>query len=106
MEIENNGVVVSRGLPFQITVVVGTPALIQTTQPRYALPPEITLIVAPGGGGTVTCEYRGSELGGWYPVSIGTAGVVSTAETVKIAEKVQALRFTAATANGTVDVTV
>ena len=89
-----------------ITVAVGTPA-IYTSSGSNSLRPDaldipITVSAIPGAGGTLLVEYQLVESGSWTDWPGGTVAV----KTVYILTgPVYALRFTAATQDGTVEIT-
>jgi len=65
--------------------------------------PPLTIAAIPGAGGTLKVESQTAPEGTWFPWSEGTAGVVAVATQAVLDAKVYALRFTAATATGTVE---
>lgn len=82
-----------------ITVAVGTPATIGRT--NYTLPYPLTVTVVPGAGGTLLVEYQVATDGAWQAWP-GAAAATTT--TYLLTGPVRALRFTAAVADGTVEV--
>lgn len=84
-----------------VAVTVGTPVIAGSGVDSMPIPYPLTLRAAPGSGGTLLVEYRVSPTGGWVA---WPAGTVSSATVYQLNGPVEALRFTAATANGTVEV--
>jgi hypothetical protein len=82
------------------TVLTAAPAVFLV--PRTIAGP-ITVAAVPGVGGTIKVETQTAPGGQWFPWSEGTAGVVSAAAQMKLGSKVNALRFTAADAAGSVE---
>jgi hypothetical protein len=82
------------------TVLTAAPAVFPV--PR-TIAGSITVAAVPGSGGTLLVETQTAPGGEWFPWSEGTAGVVSVAAQAKLDSKVHALRFTAATAAGSVE---
>ena len=69
-------------------------------------PYPLTLHITPGVGDSVTVEQRGSATGEFHniPVPTATPGVFSAYDVVRLDGGVEALQFTAAVANGTVEI--
>jgi hypothetical protein len=84
-----------------ITVTVAASPLVVPMLQGFVLP--LTIAAVPGAGGTLLVETQTAPGGEWFPWSEGTAGVVSAAAQAKLDSKVHALRFTAATATGSVE---
>jgi hypothetical protein len=84
-----------------ITVTVAASPLVVPMLQGFVLP--LTIAAVPGAGGTLLVETQTAPGGQWFPWSEGTAGVVSAAAQAKLDSKVHALRFTAATAAGSVE---
>ena len=82
-----------------ITVAAGTPATIGRT--NHTLPFPLTVTAVPGAGGTLLVEYQIATDGVWQS---WPAGVVATTTTYLLTGPVRALRFTATTQDGTVEV--
>lgn len=82
-------------------VTVNTDAAVTLDGDGYSIPFPITVVALPGGGGTMLVEYQAAQGGAWtaWPdgaVSAKTVGILNG--------PVYALRFTAAVANGIVEV--
>ncbi len=81
---------------YSSAIVVGTPVI-------YTLPGffegDMVIGVEPGSGGSVLVEYRLNTAQAWMTSPIGT---VTTYTEYVLTSKIQALRFTATTANGVV----
>jgi len=80
---------------------VTTAAAVTYTAEQETLPYPLTLRAVPGSGGTLLVEYRVSPTGDWVA---WPAGTVSSATVYQLNGPVEALRFTAAVANGVVEV--
>ena len=78
-----------------IIVTTAAPITFTITMP-------ITVAVIPGSGGTLLVEYQLVPDGLWYPWS---AGAAATKTVYALVSPVNALRFTATTADGIVEVT-
>lgn len=87
-----------------ITVVVGSPQTLEAA--GFTVPYPITLHITPGSGGSVTVEQRGSATGTFHniPVPTATPGVFSAYDVVRLDGGVEALKFTAAVADGVVEI--
>jgi hypothetical protein len=79
------------------TVLTAAPAVFPV--PR-TIAGSITVAAVPGSGGTLLVETQTAPGGQWFPWS---EGVVSAATQMKLGSKVHALKFTAATAAGAVE---
>ena len=66
-----------------------------------ALPYPLTITATPGAGGTLLVEYQVAASGSW---SAWPAGAVTATTIYVLNGPVYALRFTAVTASGTVDI--
>jgi hypothetical protein len=64
----------------------------------------LTLAAVPGDGGTLKIETQTAPGGAWFVWPEGVAGVVSDATQAVLEAKVHAMRFTAATADGVVEI--
>ena len=84
-----------------IPVTVGTPVTADAGVSGHPLPYPITLRAKPGSGGTLLVEYRISPTGDFVA---WPAGTVSAPTVDTLTAPVEALRFTATTANGVVEV--
>ena len=82
------------------TVLTAAPAVFHV--PR-TIAGSITVAAVPGVGGTIKVETQTAPGGAWFVWDQGTAGVVSVATQAKLDSKVHALKFTAATAAGSVE---
>lgn len=80
-------------------VIVGSPLLLDAS--GYSIPYPLTIRAKPGSGGTLLVEYRVSGDGDWVS---WPASTVSTATVYVVSGPVNALRLTATTANGTVEI--
>lgn len=82
-----------------LTIVVGSPQTLEAAQ--YSIPYPLTLRAKPGSGGTLLVEYRISPNGDFVA---WPAGTVSAATVHVLTGPVEALRFTAGVADGTIEV--
>ncbi len=82
-----------------LTVAVGSPATLGRT--NYTLPYPLTVTAVPGAGGTLLVEYQIAADGVWQAWPGGT---VSTTTTYLLTGPVRALKFTATTQAGVVEV--
>jgi hypothetical protein len=82
------------------TVLTAAPAVFPV--PR-TIAGSITVAAIPGSGGTLKVESQTAPDGAWFVWDQGTDGVVSVATQAKLDSKVHALKFTAATAAGSVE---
>ena len=84
-------------------VADGTPVIAQRSSfhSNKSLPHPLTVLCSPGSGGTILMEYRTHSHDSW--VSVASAFAVDTV--YQLTGPVQALRFTAATNDGTVSIT-
>jgi hypothetical protein len=81
------------------TIVVGSPQTLEAAE--FSIPYPATVFANPGSGGTLLVEYRISPAGSWIAWPDGTVAV----DTVYLLNgPVEALRFTALLADGTVEV--
>lgn len=87
----------AKNITQSVTVVVGTPVTLEAAQ--YSIPYPITIKARPGVGGTMLVEYRVDPTDDFVAWPDGT---VSAATLMKLNGPVEALRFTAAVADGTV----
>ena len=83
-----------------LTVTVGSPVIIAADSRRSLIIPA-TVRATPGSGGTLLVEYRVSAEGAFVA---WPAGTVSSVAIYVLTGPVQALRFTAATAHGMVEI--
>lgn len=89
-----------------VSVVVGAPVTLTSNGSNYvnsgAFEIPCTVVAIPGGGGTLLVEYQVVPTGSWtnWP-----AGAVSAKTIYLLSGPVNALRFTAAVADGTVEIT-
>jgi hypothetical protein len=81
------------------TVAVGTPVTLEAAQ--YSIPYPLTVHAVPGVGGTILVEYRITPTGSFVA---WPAGTVAASTISKLNGPVEALRFTAAVADGVVGV--
>lgn len=89
----------AKNITQRLTGAVGTPLVLEAAQ--YSIPYPLTLCVKPGAGGTLLVEYRispGGDFVAW------PAGTVSAATVQVLTGPVEALRFTAGVADGTIEV--
>lgn len=86
---------------YNLTVVAGTPQVFVANGGGNSIPFPATIKVTPGSGGTLLVEYRISPTGDF---TAWPAGTVSVTTTMKLDGPVEAIRFTAAVANGTCEV--
>lgn len=87
----------SKNITQAIDVIVGTPVTLEAAQ--YSIPYPITIKACPGVGGTLLVEYRvdpTDDFTAW------PSGTVAAATVAKLNGPVEALRFTAAVADGSV----
>ena len=80
-----------------VAVAVGSPVIVEAAE--FSIPYPLTVKARPGSGGTILVEYRidpTDDFGAW------PAGTVSVDTVYKLNGPVEALRFTALVANGTV----
>lgn len=84
-----------------VAVAAGTPVTANSGVSGHPIPYPITLRAKPGSGGTLLIEYRISPTGDFVA---WPAGTVSAAIVDTLNGPVDALRFTATTANGTVEI--
>ena len=82
-----------------VAVAVGDPQTLEAAQ--YSIPYPLTLKATPGAGGTLLVEYRISSVGDFVA---WPAGTVSASTIYVLRGPVEALRFTAAVADGTCEV--
>jgi hypothetical protein len=80
-----------------ITVVVGSPVTVEAAQ--FSIPWPVTVKAKPGVGGTMLVEFRVDPTDAFEAWPAGTVG---TATTYKLNGPVEALRFTALVADGSV----
>jgi len=80
-------------------VIVGSPLLLDAS--GYSIPYPLTIRAKPGSGGTLLIEYRISTDGDFIA---WPAGTVSSAKVYVLTGPVEALRFTATTADGVVEI--
>ena len=85
-----------------LTVTTETP-VVRDSGGAWSIDTPMTVAAIPGSGGTLLVETQTAPGGTWFPWSEGVAGVVSIATQAKLDSKVYALRFTAATAAGSVE---
>lgn len=82
-------------------ITVNTDAAVTLDGDGYSIPWPVNLTVLPGSGGTILVEWQNAHGGSWTAWPHGTV----SAKTVGILNgPVYALRFTAAVANGIVEV--
>ena len=82
-------------------ITVNTDAAVTLDGDGYSIPFPLTVVALPGSGGTLLVEWQAAHGGAWSAWPDGTV----SAKTVKILNgPVYALRFTAAVANGIVEV--
>ena len=83
-----------------LTVTTATP-IIESSGGEWMMNIPMTVAVIPGEGGTLAVEYQVVADGSWTAWPDGTV----SAKTISVLNgPVYALRFTAATANGTVEI--
>ena len=86
---------------YSIPVTPGAPFLFASAVASDSLHTPLTLRAVPGSGGTLLVEYR---IAGGGAFVAWPAGTVSSATLYTLTGPVNALRFTAATATGTVEI--
>ena len=91
----------SNGFSHTIPVTTAVQVLVDTGRPARSLPYPLTIRAVPGSGGTLLVEYRVSADGNWIA---WPASTVSTATVYVVSGPVNALRLTATTASGTVEI--
>ena len=79
----------------------GTPQTLVGGSPTAVLPTPLTVAATPGALGTLLVEYQISESGTWIA---WPAGDVATATVYVLTGPVHALRFTATTDGGVVEI--
>lgn len=79
----------------------GTPQTLVGGSPTAVLPTPLTVAAIPGALGTLLVEYQIAESGTWLE---WPAGDVATATIYVLTAPVHALRFTATTDDGTVEI--
>jgi len=84
-----------------VPVVVGTPVVAGSGVESMPIPFPLTIRAAPGVSGTMLVEYRISPTGDFVA---WPAGTVSASTIYNLNGPVEALRFTAAVANGTAEI--
>lgn len=89
----------ARSITQRITVLTSEPTTLDGD--GYSIPYPLTLVALPGGGGTLLVEYQVAQGGAWTAWPEGT---VSEKTISALNGPVHALRFTAAVANGMVEV--
>lgn len=82
-----------------ITVATETPIVFASGD--SVIPAPVTIAAIPGSGGTLLVEYQVVENGSWFEWPDGT---IDAAVANVLDGPVYALRFTAAAANGTVEI--
>lgn len=85
--------------PRSTSLAVTTAAPVLYAAEQFVLPYPITLHAVPGDGGTLLVEYRVDTASAWIAWPEGT---VSATTIMVLSGPVNALRFTAGAANGTV----
>jgi len=85
-----------------LTVTTATP-VVHESGGAWSPNTPVTVAAVPGSGGTLLVETQTAPGGAWFPWSEGTAGVVDVATQAKLDSTVNALRFTAATAAGVIE---
>lgn len=81
------------------SIVVGAPQTLEAAE--FSIPYPLVIGAIPGASGTLLVEYRLTPTGTWIAWPPGT---VSATTLYKLTGPVEALRFTAAVANGVVEV--
>ena len=89
-----NGAVIS-------SVTTATPITATRLSNGETLPFPLSITLTPGASGTLLAEYRTSATGAWVACPVGTASAVTT---FVVNGPTQALRFTAGTSTGTVEI--
>ena len=84
----------------QLLVVTPASPVIYAAEDGGALPFPMTVCATPGAGGTLLVETRVSASGNW---TAWPSGAVAVKTTMAMYSAQQGLRFTAAAANGTVE---
>lgn len=84
-----------------LSVSPGTPQTLVGGSPTAVLPTPLTVAATPGALGTLLVEYQISESGTWIA---WPAGDVATATVYVLTGPVHALRFTATTDDGVVEI--
>lgn len=92
----------ARTITQKLTVATAAPSVVDGN--GYSIPFPVTISALPGGGGTLKVEYQVATDGSWQLWPAGTAGVVESATTMLLTGPVNALRFTAAAADGVVEI--
>lgn len=87
-----------------LTVAVGAPVPFASPVASRALAVPMTITIIPGSGGSVTVEYQTARDGTWVPADGDLAGTLLSTISARLTTPVYALRFTAATATGTVEI--
>lgn len=87
-----------------LTVAVGTPELLASPVASRTLAVPMTVTVIPGSGGSITVEYQTAKDGAWVPADGDLAGALAATISARLTTPVYALRFTAATATGAVEI--
>lgn len=91
-----------RSITQQITISTSTPTILDGN--GFSIPVPLTLTAVPGSGGTLKVEYQVAEDGVWQLWPEGVSGIVSSTTTSRLESPVNALRFTASTADGIVEI--
>jgi hypothetical protein len=84
-----------------ISIAAGATHVLESPSPSYSLPHPLTITALPGSGGTLAVASQTAYGGAWTDWD---EGAVSAATTAKLDGPVYALRFTAATEPGAVEV--
>ena len=88
----------TRGITQRSVIPIGTTTLLNRN--GYSIPVPATLAAIPGSGGTLLVEYQLAADGAW---TAWPAGAAATKTVYVLTGPVYALRFTAAVADGVVE---